>query len=142
MTIERLLEAGRALESGRLDKAERVYRQVADADPRSSIAVAGLARVASQRGEHDEALRLAEAALAIDPANAAARRLIGEHTPGRATVGAAPGAAPGATEMADGVTTPDDDSREWPWPDLEEQLAEHRASAPGRLARLLRRGRG
>ena len=32
MTIERLLDAGRAFEAGRLDDAERVYRQVAEAE--------------------------------------------------------------------------------------------------------------
>ena len=60
---------------GRLDEAERMYRQAADADPRNSIAVVGLARVALERGDEPEAWRQARAALAIDPENVAARRL-------------------------------------------------------------------
>jgi thioredoxin-like negative regulator of GroEL len=74
--IEILLEAERHLAADRLDEAERLYGQAAAADPRSSIAVVGLARVALERGDepgaHDSALR----ALAIDPENVAARRLV------------------------------------------------------------------
>jgi tetratricopeptide (TPR) repeat protein len=73
--IERLLAAERALEAGELDKAERLFGQVAEADARNAIAVVGLAEVAHRRGRHDEASDLVERALAIDPDDAAAERL-------------------------------------------------------------------
>ena len=132
MTIERLLDAGRAFEAGRLDDAERVYRQVAEADPRSSIAIVGLARVADRRGDHAAAARLAAAALVIDPRNVAAQRLLGGR---HAVTGAAASAPdPGAGSLPSG------EDEAWPWPDLEDQLARHRDAGPGLLARLLKRG--
>jgi predicted Zn-dependent protease len=73
--IELLLQAESALSVGLLDRAETLYRQVASADPRNSIAVVGLARVALERGGQGEALELARRALAIDPENVAAQRL-------------------------------------------------------------------
>ena len=73
--IELLLEAERTLDLGRVERAEALYRQVAEADPRSSIAVVGLARVAQGRGDDLGAYLLARRALIIDPENAAARRL-------------------------------------------------------------------
>lgn len=74
--IEILLEAERALSFGLLGQAERLYRQAADADPRNSIAVVGLGRVALERGDEATALQLAERALGIDPDNDAARRMV------------------------------------------------------------------
>jgi len=73
--IELLLEAERAISFGQLDRAEQLYRQVAEADPRNSIAVVGLARVALDRRDDLGAYLLARRALAIDPENDAARRL-------------------------------------------------------------------
>lgn len=73
--IELLLEAERALSFGRVDRAEELYRQVAGSDPRNSIAVVGLARVALERADDLGAYLLARRALVIDPENEAARRL-------------------------------------------------------------------
>jgi hypothetical protein len=74
--IELLLEAERAMSFGRVDRAEEIYRQVAESDPRNSIAVVGLARVALERTDDLGAYLLARRALVIDPENDAARRLV------------------------------------------------------------------
>ena len=74
--IETLIEAERALTHGLVDQAERLYRQVADSDPKSSIAVMGLARVALERGDDRTAYLHGRAALAIDPENPAAQHLV------------------------------------------------------------------
>jgi tetratricopeptide (TPR) repeat protein len=76
--IERLLAAERALAGGDLDQAERLFGQVAEADQRNAIALAGLAAVARRRGDDAGARDLAARALAIDPEEAAAARLAGE----------------------------------------------------------------
>lgn len=74
--IELLLEAERALSVGMLDQAERLYWQTVEHDPRNSIAVVGLARVALERRDDRTALEFGRRALAIDPLNAAAGRLV------------------------------------------------------------------
>lgn len=74
--IELLLQAERSLSVGMLDRAEQLYRQVANADPRNSIAVVGLARVTLDRGDDVGALELSKRALTIDPENDAARRMV------------------------------------------------------------------
>ena len=73
--IELILQAERALSVGQLEQAERLYRRSPTADPRNSIAVVGLARVALDRGDDRGAYTLARQALDIDPENAAAQRL-------------------------------------------------------------------
>jgi thioredoxin-like negative regulator of GroEL len=74
--IEVLLQAEGALSVGLLDRAEVLYQQVVTADPRNSIAVVGLARVALERLDEVGALTLARRALAIDPENNAAQRMV------------------------------------------------------------------
>jgi len=75
--IELLLQAERSLAVGQVDQAERLYAQAAAADPRNSIAVVGLARVALERGDEPAAWRLGRRALEIDPENVAGQRLVG-----------------------------------------------------------------
>ena len=76
--IELLLMAEGLLANGELDRAGQLFAQVAAADPRNAIAVVGLARVAQARGDVRAALEIARRALAIDPEDVAARRLVGE----------------------------------------------------------------
>ncbi|MBI3749565.1 MAG: hypothetical protein HY262_12095 [Chloroflexi bacterium] len=74
--IELLLQAEGALSVGLLDRAEALYRQVIAADPHNSIAVVGLARVTLERSDEVGALTFARRALAIDPENNAAQRMV------------------------------------------------------------------
>lgn len=73
--IELVLQAERALTVGLVDQAEALYQTAIRNDPRNSIAMVGLARVALERGDDPGALEQARRALAIDPENAAALRL-------------------------------------------------------------------
>ena len=84
--IELLLAADRMLAVGDLEPAERIYRQVAAADPRNAIAVVGMARVAHARGDEQGALDLARRALAIDPDEVAAQLLVDASSPARTDV--------------------------------------------------------
>jgi hypothetical protein len=105
--IELLLEAERALTFGLLDQAERQYRQVADNDPKNSIAVVGLARVALERGDDRAAYVFARRALAIDADNPAAQHLVmrlAEVMAGRGET--APPDEPEAAEPAKATATP------------------------------------
>lgn len=74
--IELLLQAEGALSAGLPDRAEALYQQVVGADPRNSIAVVGLARVALERSDEVGALTFARRALAIDPENNAAQQMV------------------------------------------------------------------
>ena len=74
--IEILIQAESALSFGLLDRAETLYRQVAAADPRNAMALVGLARVALERDDETTALAEGRRALAVDPENVAARRLV------------------------------------------------------------------
>ena len=76
--IERLLAGEAALARDELDAAGRLFDQVVTADPRNAIALVGLARVAVRQGDRDGARALAVRALAIDPEEAAAARLLAD----------------------------------------------------------------
>jgi thioredoxin-like negative regulator of GroEL len=73
--IQSLLQAERLLVVGQVDAAEKIYSSTLAADPRNSIAMVGLARVALERGDDKLAYQHACAALEIDRQNAAALRL-------------------------------------------------------------------
>jgi hypothetical protein len=100
--IELMLEAERAMGIGLLDNAERLYRQVVAIDPKNSIAVTGLARVALERGDQLGAYLFARQALALDSDNPMASHLSqrmaeqfrnrGEAVPDDVAPAAAPGA--------------------------------------------------
>ena len=130
--IEMMLEAERALAVGLIDQADRLFGQVVAADPRNSIAMVGLARVALERGDERGAYLAAKRALAIDPDNPMASHMAmrmaeilrarGEALP----AGSAPSGAPpsAAADPAPGATGSPAGSRR----------------RPGIVGRILRRG--
>lgn len=73
--IELLLDADRLLSVDQVDRAEALYRRVAEGDPMAAIAVVGLARCALARGDERGAHELAARALGIDPEDDMARRM-------------------------------------------------------------------
>ena len=73
--IELMLQAEQTLGLGLVDQAERMYAQVAAADPKNAIAIIGLARVQLERGDEAGAHALVLRALAVDPENATALRM-------------------------------------------------------------------
>lgn len=147
--IELMLEAERAMGIGLLDNAERLYRQVVAIDPRNSIAVTGLARVALERGDQRGAYVFARRALALDPDNPMASHLSqrmaeqmrnrGETLPDDSTEPAAGGSDPArpavpaapATSDASDPTRPPAPAPSTPKP----------AARPGLVGRLLGRRR-
>ncbi len=153
--IEILLQAERTLAVGRLDEAERLYRQAADADPRNSIAVVGLARVALERGDETTAYRMAKRALGIDPENVAAQRLAqrleevyayrGESIEALAGEPPRPAPAPGPTHDPGqgGVQAPSREASHGPAaaPGAPPQPASAPAASRSLVDRLLRRNR-
>jgi hypothetical protein len=117
--IERLLAADAAMDRGDLETAERLFGQVAEADPRNAIAAVGLGRVAAGRDDGAGARAWFLRALEIDPEEAAARRLLDAlerelareaHAPSaRATEPTAPPevATPEAVAMPEAVAPPE-----------------------------------
>jgi hypothetical protein len=131
--IELMLEAERAMGIGLIDNAERLYRQVVAIDPRNSIAVTGLARIALERGDQRGAYTFARQALAIDPENPIASHLAmrmaeqmrnrGEPLPDEPSTATAGGSTPPASSVPSGPSPTDDGARS------------------GLVGRLFRRGR-
>jgi thioredoxin-like negative regulator of GroEL len=121
--IELMLEAERAMGVGLIDNAERLYRQVVAIDPKNSIAVTGLARVALERGDQRGAYTFARQALALDPDNPIAGHLSMRMAEQMRNRGEALPDDPVAADepAADGPTAPE-------------------SARPGRVGRLFRRG--
>jgi thioredoxin-like negative regulator of GroEL len=147
--MELMLEAERALAVGLNDQAERLYRQVVAADPRNSIAVVGLARVALERGDERGAYIEARRALALDPDNPMASHLVmrmaelmrrrGEEVPSDVVAAAAPEPAsptPTAANAAAGGRPTGESGT-----DVRDAGAVPAKAGPSLLDRLFRRGR-
>jgi uncharacterized protein HemY len=143
--MELLVEAERYLSHGLLDHAERLFRQVADADPKSSIAAVGLARVALERGDDATAYAFGRRAVAIDPENPAAHHLVlrleevvrgqGGLLPSDAEIARITAAQPAQSEVA-----PPQTSAQAPQPAATTKPAPpSRARRPGLIGRLLGR---
>jgi tetratricopeptide (TPR) repeat protein len=102
--IERLLAAEKALDAGQLELADRLYAQVAAADPRNAIALTGRATVAQRQGDPEAARRHVTRALEIDPDDAAAMTLSASLA--AATASATPAPAPAAATQSMPSTPP------------------------------------
>jgi tetratricopeptide (TPR) repeat protein len=78
-------DAYQALQEGRLDKAENLYRNALQGEARNVDALLGLAAIAAQRGQVQQAIGFYEQALEIEPRNPTAQAgliaLIGQADP-------------------------------------------------------------
>jgi predicted Zn-dependent protease len=124
--IEMMLEAERAMGIGLIDNAERLYRQVVAIDPKNSIAVTGLARVALEHGDQRGAYTFARQGLALDPDNPVAGHL--------------------AMRMAEqmrnrGEALPEDPASPANLKPAQEPAEDPASARPGLVGRLFRRGR-
>ena len=72
---ERLLQADRLLIVGLIDQAQRIYREVAAAEPRNLQALVGLANCQVEQGDLRGGYRLALQVLEIDRMNSVALRM-------------------------------------------------------------------
>ena len=140
--IELLLQAEGALSVGLVDRAEALYQQVIGADPRNSIAVVGLARVALERSDEVGALTFARRALTIDPENDAAQRMVRrlEEALRIRGVSVASGARPGANAGSN-TTAREATDRAEPNDRSEPKATEAGHGGRSYLDRLLHRGR-
>jgi tetratricopeptide (TPR) repeat protein len=68
-----LAQAYQALQAGKLDQAETLYRAVAESEPQNLDAMLGLATIAAQRGNAQQAIGFYERALELDPRNSVAQ---------------------------------------------------------------------
>jgi len=71
-----LLQAEKALADGLLVQAEQTYWQLIELDSANAIALAGLAQISLERGDERLARRFADRAMAIDPENVVAGRVV------------------------------------------------------------------
>src|SRR5262245_59316051 len=67
----KLREAWSLHQQGRLNDAERLYREVLKREPRNANALHFLGVLEAQRGQYELAAQLIDASLAINPGNAA-----------------------------------------------------------------------
>jgi len=132
--IELLLAAEGMLAAGDLDHAERLFSQVAEADPRNAIAVVGLAEVAAARADPVAAAAHARRALEIDPENAAARRMV-ERLEAGVTAAAEVEAVPAPEAVQEHQTVPEPEAV--PAPPEPEAKPEPPRARPSWLHRLL-----
>ena len=68
-----MTQAYEALQSGNLDRAEALYREVIQSDAQNIDAMLGLATIAAQRGNSQQAIGFYERALELEPRNSVAQ---------------------------------------------------------------------